>query len=356
MIEIDGSMMEGGGQILRMALTYSALLQASIKIYNIRAGREPPGLKPQHLATVKAVAEVCRTRIEGLRVGSRELIFMPQPPKGGEYVFDIGTAGSISLLLQCIAPILAFTDSNSKIIVKGGTAVNHSPTIPFLDRVVFESARLMGLKAEIKTIREGFFPKGGGVVEAFVEPVEFLKPLILKENPKIRLIEGISACGRLPDHVSERQARSAETILRNKGFRTGIEKVMARGDSAPFSPGSYICLWLKGEGPVFMGADTLGVRGKPAEKVGAEAAESLLNQIETGASVDFHTADSLIIWCSLAEGESCFTASRLTAHISSAVELARMMLNTRLEVEGEFGKPAKITCKGIGFMRELIAA
>lgn len=356
MIEIDGSMMEGGGQILRMALTYSALLQTPVKIYNIRAGRKPPGLKPQHLTTVKAVAKLCSTRIEGLEVGSTELTFTPKLPRGGEYVFDIKTAGSISLLLQCVIPIMAFADSDSKIIAKGGTVVKQSPPIQTLDRVILESARSMGLKARLKIIREGFYPKGGGIVEAYIESIEDLKPLTLKTKPEIRSVEGVSVCGKLPDHVAERQARSAEKILNDRGFRTEINKVVIRGDSAPLSPGSYICLWSARENSAFIGADALGERGKPAEKVGLEAAESLLSQIETGAPVDFHTADNLIIWCSLAEGESCFTASRLTPHILSAVELARRMLNTSFDVDGELGKPVRIKCKGIGFRRKSVSA
>lgn len=354
MIEIDGSMMEGGGQILRMALTYSAILQAPVKIFNIRGGRKPPGLKPQHLTSVEAVAKLCKTRIEGLKVGSTELTFTPKPPHGGEYVFDIKTAGSVSLLLQCIIPIMAFSDSNSRIIVKGGTVVRHSPPIQILDRVILESARSMGLKARLKTIREGFYPKGGGIVEASIQPIEDLKPLILKPKPEIRFVEGASVCGKLPEHIAERQAQMAKKILNDRGFRTEINKVVIKDDSAPLSPGSYICLWSVRENSVFIGADALGERGKPAERVGSEAAESLLSQIETEASVDFHTADNLIIWCSLAKGESCFTASRLTPHILSAVELARRMLNISFEVYGEVGKPVKIKCRGIGFRRKSV--
>jgi len=348
MIDVDGSMMEGGGQLLRMAITYSAVMGMPVRVRNIRAGRRPPGLKPQHLTTLKAVTEICDARTRGLSLGSKEVEFHPKTPRGGTYEFDIGTAGSISLLLQCVAPIVAFASSSTRLRVIGGTAVKWSPPVLILDRVVLEAARQMGFKGELRVRREGFYPRGGGMVEASIAPIEGLRPLVATRQEHMKWVRGISLCGRLPRHVAERQSRAAEAILKESGYRAKVDYRVAVGEEAPFSPGSVVCLWAETEPRMFMGADALGERGKPAEKVGAEAAESLVDQLGTGAAVDLHTTDSLVLWCSLAEGESRFTTSKLTTHTVTAMELARIITGAEFVVEGELGKPATISCLGVG--------
>jgi len=348
MIDVDGSMMEGGGQLLRMAITYGAIMGTPVRVRNIRAGRRPPGLKPQHLTTLKAVTEICNAKTRGLSLGTREVEFHPRPPRGGAYYFDIGTAGSISLFLQCIAPIVAFASSPTKLRVVGGTAVRWSPPVLILDRVVLEAARQMGFKGELWVRREGFYPRGGGIVEISIASVGKLRPIVAAQQEQVKRVEGVSLCGRLPRHVAERQSRAAEVVLKEAGYRAEVDSCAVVGREAPLSPGSVICLWAKAEPRIFMGANALGERGKPAERVGAEAAESLVDQLRTGAAVDLHTADSLVLWCSLAEGESRFTTSRLTLHTATAIELAKIITRAEFVVEGDLGKPATIRCRGIG--------
>jgi len=351
MIDVDGSMMEGGGQLLRMAITYSALTGTSVRVRNIRAGRKPPGLKPQHLTTLKAVTEICDADTSGLILGSMEVEFHPKPLRGGAYSFDIGTAGSISLLLQCVAPVDAFASSSTRLRVVGGTAVRWSPPVLMLDQVGWEATRQMGFKGELIVRREGFYPRGGGIVEVAISAVERLRPFVAAQPEYVKGVEGVSLCGRLPKHVAERQARAAEAILREAGYRAEVEHRAIVGREAPLSPGSVICLWAKTEPRTFMGTDALGERGKPAERVGAEAAESLVDQLRTGVAVDLHTADSLVLWCSLAEGESSFTTSRLTLHTETAIELARIITGSEFTVEGEPGAPARIWCRGVGLRK-----
>jgi RNA 3'-phosphate cyclase len=340
-------MMEGGGQILRMAITYSAVMGVPIKIRKIRADRRPPGLQPQHLTTLKAVAEICEAETKGFNLGSMEIMFTPEPPKGGTYDFDIGTAGSIGLLLQCIAPIAAFSDSTTRIRVKGGTAVRWSPPVRVLDNVVWEALRQMGFRGELHVLREGFYPRGGGIVEVNIEPIKKLDPIKAESPGENRKIMGYSLCGRLPRHVAERQASSAKMMLEDAGYQTDISVRVAQGSEASISPGSVIGIWADSRPKMFMGESALGERGKPAERVGAEAASSLLEQLKSQTAVDLHTADNLIIWCSLATGDSAYTASSLTMHTLTAIELAKIFTNARFEVEGGPSGAARIQCNGM---------
>lgn len=348
MILVDGSLLEGGGQILRMAISYSAVLGVPVKIVNIRVGRSPPGLRPQHLTTLKAVKEICHGEAEGLSAGSMEVKFEPGRPTGGSYSFDIGTAGSISLLLQCIAPIVSFADSPTEIRIRGGTAVRWSPPIRILSSVVWEAFRETGFTGRLTVRREGFYPRGGGLVDVSVKPVSELSSLRTEPVDGVPRVEGVSVCGRLPRHVAERQARSTERVLGRADIDSKISIELAEGDIAPLSPGSVLSLWAVSSPKVFVGASALGERGKPAERVGEEAADSLVDELRAEASVDQHTADNLILWCSLARGGSSFTTSALTNHTRTAIEMARLFTGVEFGVDVESGGRTRISCDGIG--------
>jgi len=347
MITVDGSMMEGGGQLLRMATAYSAILGEPFTIHSVRAGRSRPGLRPQHLTTLRAAAELTSAEVRGAELGSTEITYNPGRIRGGRYRFDIGTAGSVTMLLQCLVPIAAYADRPVEICVIGGTAVKWSPPTPFLENVVWRAFESMGLSCSLEVRRHGFYPKGGGEAVAYVEPVETLKPFTPIYEP-IGVIHGVSLCGRLPRHVAERQEASAAETLKASGFKSSISVKYLEGAETPFSPGSLVCLWAD---HMFLGSDSLGERGKPAEKVGREAATSLVEQIETGATVDLHTSDHMILPSSLAEGESRFTTSRLMLHTLTAVELAKTFTGAEFSVQGSEGQPATITCLGAGHRR-----
>ncbi len=344
MIDIDGSMMEGGGQVLRMATSYSAVLGEPIRVYNIRANRSQPGLKPQHLTTLRAAARISNAETRGDSIGSSEIVFKPGRIRGGDYSFDIGTAGSVSLMLQCLNPILFYADRGSSISIRGGTAVKWSPPLAFLKYVVYKSFQVMGGSLEIRVERHGFYPKGGGKIVQRTLPVDKLNPLNL-ENPAIKNINGVSLCGSLPRHVAERQADAAKEKLSELSMEVDIKRVVA--DPEPFGPGSFITLWAEGD-DVYLGTDSLGARGKPAEKVGQEAAASLINEIRTGANLDQHTTDHMILPASLAEGESKFKTSNITLHTLTAIELAKEFTEARFVVNGEEGEPGVIRVCGIG--------
>jgi RNA 3'-phosphate cyclase len=347
MLKIDGSTMEGGGQLLRMALTYSAITCKPVNVTNIRASRRNPGLKPQHYNTVKALKQICNAKVKGLKIDSKEIEFHPETIQGGEYSIDIGTAGSISLMLQCLTPVAAFADDKITLKIKGGTAVKWSPPMTFLTNIVWEAFKKMGFKGEIKTIKQGFYPKGGGLVQATIKPITSLKPLTLPEQGKIKKITGTSLTGRLPDHVAKRQASSAKQCLEDSGYKTEIKAVSIKGANAPLSPGSVITLWTQGAPEPYIGSDSLGEKGKPAEKVGKEAADKLVEQIRSGATVDIHTADHLILPCSLARGESIFKTSSTSLHTLTAIKLAEKIVGASFCLEKTSEKLREIRCKGV---------
>jgi len=345
MIEVDGSLMEGGGQVLRMATTYSAILGEPVRIVNVRANRNQTGLKPQHLSTLKAVAEMCSAEAKGLEVGSLEVEFRPGRIRSGSFEFDIGTAGSCSLLLQCAAPVAVFSDAPVKIRIRGGTSVRWSPPMPIVQQVVWSGLRKMGFSGTVSVLRDGYYPKGGGLVEARINPIGGFKPIVC-EKPEVKGVRGLSTCGGLPRHVAERQAETALAVLRDDGYEAKIDVATPGKASAPLSPGSVICLWV--EGDALIGDDGIGERGKTAERVGSEAAQRLVNQIKTGAYVDLHTADNLILPCSLAAGTSVFTTSRLTLHTLTAVEVAKQITGAKIVVEGSEGGQGRIKVEGVG--------
>jgi RNA 3'-terminal phosphate cyclase (ATP) len=281
-ILIDGSMGEGGGQILRTAIAFSAVLRVPVRIYNIRAKRRNPGLRPQHLTAVKAIAEITGGHVEGLKVGSMEIEFHPGRIRRGYYSFNIGTAGSISLLLQAVLPALAFAEGPVRLRVIGGTDVKMAPSIDYMRFVLARLLEKFGYKVTIRVLRRGHYPRGGGIVEVKIPaPPRRLAPVNLVQRGRLVDIAGLSHCVRLPKHVAERQARSASQIIeRELGVKPRIELEYYEPSRDPhLGPGSGIALWALFERSV-MGADALGERGKRAEIVGSEAALKLVEDIK----------------------------------------------------------------------------
>jgi len=349
MIEVDGSFGEGGGQLLRYSVALSAILGAPIKVFNIRAKRANPGLRPQHMTAIKLIASIVDAEIEGLKVGSMTVTFKPKtPPKGGNYNMDIGTAGSISLVLQASLPVLTFATSMVTLRMIGGTSVRWSPPVPYFKEVLLPLFKKMGVNAEVKILRRGFYPRGGGLVETRVKPVDSLSPIKMDKFNEIKEIRGISYCSNLPSHVAVRQANSAKQVLRKAGY----EDVEIEIDTKTPSPGkgSGIVLWAVTDTGI-VGGDSIGERGKKAEIVGQEAAEKLIKALRSKVPVDDHALDNLIIYMSLAKGESYIVAKELTSHAETAMKLCGDIARAKFTVEKE-NNYIKIFCKGIGVSRK----
>jgi RNA 3'-terminal phosphate cyclase (ATP) len=299
MLVIDGAQLEGGGQIVRMAVSLSALTGTPVQIHHIRAGRDPSGLAAQHVAAVRAVSSVCAAHTTGVSVGSSVLTFAPSSLRRSDTTIDVGTAGSIPLVLQAWLP--AALQKGGSITVRGGTEVRHSPTIDYVERVFLPPLRSHGARVEVSILQRGYYPRGGGVVRVNVEP-SLLAPLHLRDEGTGSGI--ISCSSNLPDHVTERQGEAARKRLSEA---LGIDPPLFLDVRTGPSTGSSCTVWTGMKGGI-----ALGKRGLPAEKVGVQAADALIEAIAEGGMVDRHLADQLLVY--LAKYGGSYTVSDLTLH------------------------------------------
>ena len=356
MIEIDGAYGQGGGQILRTSVALSTLLGEPIMIDKIRVDRAKPGLRPQHLTGVKALGTISDAEIHGLKIGSTKIIFTPHKRKGGTLRFDVRTAGSISLVLQALLPVMAFPEAPINLTIIGGSDTQWSPPYDYLKEMILPILSKMGYQAEMTLKRRGHYPKGGGILNMKITPVVYLRPIRFVEGAKIKRISLISHCVKLPKHVAERQAKSALEILRKNGF----ENVDVRLEWYPkekdphFGPGSGIVIWAETESGSFLGADALGERRKRAEKVGEEAANNFVSELKTGMPIDQHMGDILVPYVAIAKGKSEYAVSKITLHTLTNIYVTEKIVGVKFEVQGEEGFPGTIKVEGIGLENEYI--
>lgn len=330
MIEIDGSYGEGGGAILRQALGLAAYTRRAVRICNIRAGRPRPGLAAQHLRAVEAAGAICGARVRGAGLGSTELIFEPGSIEPGTFHVDIGTAGSTTLVLQTILlPALTYP-SEFEFRLIGGTDVTWSPPVDYLSNVTLRALRRFGV-GEIRVKRRGYYPKGGGRVEArLTGGLELGGPLECEQAGITKEIRGVShASEHLRERrVAERQADAADHILTRLGYPVDI-RVEYSGSA---NPGSGITLWTESEDGPSLGGSALGAKQKPADDVGRDAARALMAEMDSGGAVDRHLADQLIPFLAVAGG--AITTSSITEHTRSNAHIAEVIVGTSIQIEG----------------------
>ncbi len=338
MIEIDGSQKSGSGTILRISVALSGILGEPLHIYNIRKKRSKPGLRPQHLEAVLTAARLCRAEVKGATLGSQELWFEPRDIEGGEVEAEIGTAGSIPMLIMTVLPLCIFAKRKVRLhISKGGTDVSHAPTINYMKHVFLPVLRRMGVEASIDIKKYGYYPKGMGEVHLEVHPQKRLEPLILEEFGSVENVSGISVCTFLADRkVAERQAKAASMYLRSRGYNPQIKIV--NDFSNPIQKGSSIVLWSETDKGVILGSDAIGEIRKPSEVVGREAAEGLIVELESKVTVDSHLADMLIPYIALAEEGSAYIAREMTEHLETNIWLAKKILGVDVYAEKIGGK------------------
>ncbi len=327
MIEIDGSYGEGGGQIVRTATSLSAYTGKPVRIRNIRANRSKPGLRPQHVKGVEALADLCDAESSGVEVGKSSLVFRPGKIKHRDMEIDIGTAGSVTLLLQSLMPPLVRCIKELDITVKGGTDVKWSPPADYLKYVLLPILRDHGFVAYLDVEKRGFYPKGGGKV------VLHLKEMDLKEFDLVGRGDTEKVCGisYASNHlqgarVAHRQAKAARKVLREK---LGLESDIKTEYCESMSPGSGIQLWLKTTNSV-IGGNALGERGTPSEKVGRKAAEDLIN--DPKGAVDKYAGDQLIPFLGLVGGK--IEISKRTEHSKTNQAIVEKFLDVSFETDG----------------------
>jgi RNA 3'-terminal phosphate cyclase (ATP) len=323
-IRIDGSFGEGGGQIIRSAVSLAAVTGTPVEISNVRANRSKPGLQPQHLAAVIAAAEICGAKPLGVRVGSTSFTFEPiHEVAPSDYLFEIGTAGSATLVAQTVLLPLALTGKQSRFVVTGGTHNPMAPCSDYLEHVYAPALRLMGIGIQVSSPRAGFYPKGGGEVEVEVTGSPQLFPIRRMERGKLQRLEGIVTTARLPDSLFNRARRVLEDRLPEIGVR--YEQKESNG------PGAAVMILAEHDGGR-AGFTGLGELKKPMELVAEEAIAQYEAWANGGAATDEHLADQLVLPALFADGESSWTTSEATEHLRTVLWLANQFIPIEYEI------------------------
>lgn len=341
---------EGGGQIVRSAITISSLTKRPIKIINIRSNRKKSGLKNQHITTIKLLSKIFNVKAENVKLESDWITFDPKSqPQFEEIVnvdkliVDIESAGSIPLLLQCLIPAISISQKDLSIRVIGGTDVKYSPTIDYIKYVLNESYKRIGILFDLKIIKRGFYPNGGGIVEIKIYKAKELRPIdfcTFKEiNPNI-----VSVVGNLPKHIADRQINGALSILEKNSIQANIYKSTIESSQ---SPGSAILVYSTSESGIYIGGDSIGERKIKAERVGYIAANKFIDEYKTHACIDRHLADMLLLPLCFVKEKSKYKVAMVSNHLITNLELIKIMTGMEYKIEKSFDNGYIITIKGI---------
>jgi RNA 3'-terminal phosphate cyclase (ATP) len=338
LLELDGSLGEGGGQILRTCLTLSLLTGRPFRLLNIRAGRPKPGLQPQHLASVRAAATIGKAHLRGDSLNSAQLTFEPGEVKAGKYRIPIGTAGATGLVLHTVyLPLALRGGGDSELTLEGGTHVKASPCFHFLDTTWRAYMELLGISVRLQLKRPGFYPRGGGRVDVQIRGICQVRPLQLPERSEITRAHILSAVADLPETIAHRQARRALQRLKPACLQVEVSEETWQG-----GPGTLLAVTLQTK-PVPTLYFGLGERGKPAERVADEAADQVFAYLDASpAAVDEHSADQLALPLALAPGQSDFKVTAVTRHLLTNVDVIRRFVERDITVEGEEGLPGRV--------------
>ena len=352
MLVIDGSYGEGGGAVLRNSLSLSAVLGQETRLENIRARRRNPGLQAQHLTAVRALSAACRAELEGAELGSLSLTFRPRSGlRSGEYAWDVaearqgGSAGATSLVFQALAVPLLSAEGDSTLILRGGTHVSWSPPFHYLQSVYLPTLRQMGAESQVDIERWGWYPMGGGLMTAQIaglgRNLSSLEGISASSRGPLKGLSGISATSNLPGHIAQRQKAQAEKALGAEGLEAHIELF----DAPAQGQGTVVFLVAEFE-KARAGFTALGRKGKPAEKVADEACQQFLRYYHSGAALDQHLADQLVIPLSLAKGPSSFTTCRITKHLLTNAWIVEQFLGQCVNIKSAEGEAGEVSIVG----------
>jgi len=346
-LTIDGSEGEGGGQVLRTSLALAAALGHDVRIVRIRAGRPRPGLAAQHLTAARAIAAVCGGTLEGDELGSTALAMRPGGPvRAGRYEIDValtregGSAGSATLVLQCVLFALATASGQSSVVARGGTHVPLAPPLDHLRDVWLPFLAAAGCAPRLEERRTGWFPAGGGEVLVELRGPARFAPLRHRERGALVEVRGRALAAELPAHVPQRMADRACSLLSQATVAARIETQLVR--SACPGAGLFLCAEYEG---ARAGFDALGRRGKSSEQVAEEAVERFLAHRASGAQLDRHAGDQALLPLALAAEPSEYTVERVTAHLETNARLFEHFGRAQVRIEpfGEQGGRVIVT-------------
>jgi len=345
-IEIDGSLYSGSGTLLRHAVALATLLGEPLHMTRIRAGREKPGLRPQHLQAVRACCRLSDGKAEGAEAGSQEIFYKPgKSLRYGDLDFNIGTAGSTTMLAFTLIPLALFAGGPSRLSLTGGLFQDFAPGAFHLQKVLLPLLRRMGADMQIEIHRPGYVPKGQGKLGVEVSPLKRpLKPLRMLDQGAIREIRGISLASHLKnERVGKRMADQCEKLLVPRGYPPRMETI---DDQTALQKGAALALWAETETGCIIGADQAGAPGRRSEEIARFVVSSLLEDLATRAATDRHLADQLILFAALAEGTTQYLIPMMTDHIQSNLWLVDRILGVKSELNGNL-----LTIHGIGFQK-----
>ncbi len=337
-IALDGAQGEGGGQILRSALSLSMITGQPFEMSGIRAGRAKPGLLRQHLTAVRAATEICGAQVNGDELGSQQLRFTPGPIRGGEYRFAIGSAGSCMLVLQTVLPALWFADGSSRVEVHGGTHNQAAPSADFICRVCEPRLARMAISQRAPLIKHGFYPAGGCLAATVVEPATSLRGLTLISRGETLRTTAEALLAAVPYHVGEREVATLEAhfpqaeknvVALEAHFPQAEKNVVALEGGC--GPGNALSLMIQSEQLTELFA-AFGVKGTSAEAVANQVAHEARRYLASPAAVGEHLADQLILPLALA-GEGAFTVARASAHLLTNIVVVERFLPVRFSCE-----------------------
>jgi len=348
-LEIDGSRYSGSGTIVRLAVVLSAITGRPLRVTNVRSARRPPGLRPQHTRVVEALRSLVQGSAGGNDVGSRELVFQPGAPAAGTaFAWDIGSAGSTVLLALALLPLLAYWPNPTTVRLQGGVFQDFAPTVYHLQHVMLPLLEKMGLRARVDLVRPGYVPAGQGIIELAVEPLRgALRALSLPAPGPVQRLWGISIASHLDERrVAQRMATSARTEFQKHGLDAQFQTV---SDRSSVQPGAALAAFADLGAGAPLGADRAGAPGRSAEAIGRYVAAHLLEDIASGANLDRHAADQVILFAALADGLTTLTIPRPTGHIEANAWLVREFLGVDVDISGQ-----EMRIRGAGLRRGML--
>ncbi len=328
---IDGSQGEGGGQILRTALSLSMCLKQPIKLHSIRAGRKKSGLLRQHLTCVRAAKEVCQAKVIGDYLGSDSIEFYPGNIQSGDYHFAIATAGSTTLVFQTILPALSMADDMSSVVFEGGTHNSHAPSFDFIDQAFLPIIELLGIRVERTLIKYGFYPNGGGQWQAKIYPIntnkgeQKRKTVSLSQRGAILARKAQVISSQIPAHIGVRELKK----IKKQCHWQEDELQHCFVDS--YGPGNIVSLRLKAKhvNEVFEAVGSLGI---PAEQVATQAIKAMKDYLQTDVVIGIHLADQLLLPLVLASG-GCYTTLKPSSHTVTNIQIIELFMKNTIVIE-----------------------